>query len=70
VLRWLGNSDPGTAPGGNVASSPSTSIQVSVSQLPGQLPEASLYASIIDGQLAVADFGITDRQRIQDLVSA
>jgi uncharacterized protein len=30
--------------------------------------EASLYASIIDGQLEVADLGITDWQRIQDQV--
>jgi hypothetical protein len=37
ALRWLGNSDPSTAPSGNVASSPSTSTQVSVSQLPGRL---------------------------------
>ena len=31
--------------------------------------EASLYASIIAGQLEVADLGIADWQRIQDLVS-
>jgi predicted nucleic acid-binding protein len=30
--------------------------------------EASLYASIIEGQLEVADLAITDWQRIQDLV--
>jgi len=35
----------------------------------GAKAEASLYASIIDGQLEVADLGITDWQRIQDLVS-
>lgn len=35
----------------------------------GAKAEASLYASIIDGQLEVADLGIADRQRIQDLVS-
>ena len=35
ALRWLGNSDPSTAPSGNVASSPSTSTQASVSQRPG-----------------------------------
>jgi predicted nucleic acid-binding protein len=36
----------------------------------GAKAEASLYASIIDGQLEVADLGIADWQRIQDLVSA
>ena len=30
----------------------------------GAKAEASLYASIIDGQLGVADLGITDWQRI------
>ena len=35
----------------------------------GAKAEASLYASIIDGQLEVADLGIADWQRIQDLVS-
>jgi hypothetical protein len=30
--------------------------------------EATLYASIIQGQLEVADLAITDWQRIQDLV--
>jgi uncharacterized protein len=35
----------------------------------GAKAEASLYASIIDGQVEVADPGITDWQRIQDLVS-
>ena len=35
----------------------------------GAKAEASLYASIIDGQLKVADLGIIDWQRIQDLVS-
>lgn len=35
----------------------------------GAKAEASLYASIIDGQLEVAELGITDWQRIQDLVS-
>jgi hypothetical protein len=35
ALRWLGNSDPSTAPSGNVASSPSTSTQAIVSQRPG-----------------------------------
>ena len=35
----------------------------------GAKAEASLYASVIDGQLEVADLGITDWQRIQDLVS-
>lgn len=35
----------------------------------GAKAEASLYASIIDGQLEVADLGITDWQRIQDLVA-
>jgi uncharacterized protein len=34
----------------------------------GAKAEASLYASIIDGQLEVADLGVTDWQRIQDLV--
>jgi uncharacterized protein len=34
----------------------------------GAKAEASLYASIIDGQVEVADLGITDWQRIQDLV--
>jgi len=34
----------------------------------GAKAEASLYASIIEGQLEVADLGITDWQRIQDLV--
>lgn len=33
----------------------------------GAKAEASLYASIIEGQLEVADLAITDRQRIQDL---
>lgn len=36
----------------------------------GAKAEASLYTSVIDGQLEVADLGITDWQRIQDLVSA
>jgi uncharacterized protein len=36
----------------------------------GAKAEASLYASIIDGQLEVADLGIADWQRIQDLVSS
>jgi predicted nucleic acid-binding protein len=35
----------------------------------GARAEASLYASIVAGQLEVADLGITDWQRIQDLVS-
>jgi uncharacterized protein len=35
----------------------------------GAKAEASLYASIIDGQMEVADLGIADWQRIQDLVS-
>ena len=35
----------------------------------GAKAEASLYASIIDGQLEVADLGIADWQRIQVLVS-
>jgi predicted nucleic acid-binding protein len=35
----------------------------------GAKAEASLYASIIDGQVEVADLGIADWQRIQDLVS-
>jgi hypothetical protein len=35
----------------------------------GAKAEASLYASITEGQLEVADLGITDWQRIQDLVS-
>ena len=35
ALRWLGNSDPSTAPSGSVATSPSASTQASVSQLPG-----------------------------------
>ena len=35
----------------------------------GAKAEARLYASIIDGQLDVADLGITDWQRMQDLVS-
>jgi predicted nucleic acid-binding protein len=34
----------------------------------GAKAEASLYASIIEGQLEVADLAITDWQRIQDLV--
>ncbi|MGD0066743.1 MAG: hypothetical protein ABSB76_25260 [Streptosporangiaceae bacterium] len=34
----------------------------------GAKAEASLYASIIDGQLEVADLGIADWQRIQDLM--
>jgi hypothetical protein len=36
----------------------------------GAKAEASLYASMIDGQLKVADLGITDWQRIQDLAIA
>lgn len=36
---------------------------------PGAKAEASLYASIIDGQLEVADLGIAGWHRIQDLVS-
>jgi len=35
----------------------------------GPKAEASLYASIIEGQAEVADLDITDWQRIQDLVS-
>ena len=35
----------------------------------GAKAEASLYASIIDGQLEVAGLGITDWQRTQDLVA-
>jgi hypothetical protein len=35
----------------------------------GAKAEASLYASVIDGQLQVAELGIADCQRIQDLVS-
>jgi hypothetical protein len=35
----------------------------------GAKAEATLYASIIDGQLEGTDLGITDWQRIQDLVS-
>lgn len=35
----------------------------------GAKAEASLYASVIDGQVEVADLGITGWQRIQDLVS-
>jgi uncharacterized protein len=35
----------------------------------GAKAEASLYASITEGQLEVADLGITDWRRIQDLVS-
>lgn len=34
----------------------------------GAKAEASLYTSIIDGQLEVADFGVDDWQRVQDLV--
>jgi hypothetical protein len=34
----------------------------------GAKAEASLYTSIIDGQVEVADLDITDWQRIQDLV--
>jgi uncharacterized protein len=34
----------------------------------GAKAEASLYTSIIDGQIEVADLDITDWQRIQDLV--
>ena len=36
----------------------------------GAKAEASLYASIIEGQMEVADLDIDDRQRIQDLVSS
>ena len=36
---------------------------------PMVIAEAGLYASIIDGQIEVADLGIADWQRIQDLVS-
>lgn len=35
----------------------------------GAKAEASLYASIIEGQIEVADLDVTDWQRIQDLVS-
>jgi hypothetical protein len=35
----------------------------------GAKAEASLYASIINGQLEVTSLGVTDWQRIQDLVS-
>ena len=35
----------------------------------GPKAEASLYASIIEGQVKVADLDVTDWQRIQDLVS-
>ena len=35
----------------------------------GAKAEATLYASITDGQLEVADLGIADWQRIQNLVS-
>jgi uncharacterized protein len=35
----------------------------------GAKAEASLYASIVEGQVEVAELDITDWQRIQDLVS-
>jgi len=35
----------------------------------GAKAEASLYASIVEGQVEVADLDVTDWQRIQDLVS-
>jgi uncharacterized protein len=35
----------------------------------GAKAETSLYASIIEGQIEVADLDVTDWQRIQDLVS-